>query len=230
MFAMMKTLITGSAARNEAKLRDHYALELIDQKIRETETGLKAAKATLATQIQRVRSETKQNDMLTTRISDLTKRTQKAVDAGDMGLAQDAAAAIADLENEQVTRKATLERLNHQIERLRLSVEKSQRRLVDLKQGAMTAKAVRSEQTANTAIARNLPSAPAREAQELIDDVLAKDSPSDLDEVYDEIDQGLTHSNIEDRLGNAGHGDKTKVSSADVLARFSNGTKKAKKS
>ncbi len=229
MFTMMKTLFAGSAARNEAKLRDHYALDLIDQKIRETETTLKAAKATLASQIQRSRSETAQRDALNTRIKDLVSRAQQAMEAGDKNLAHDAAAAIADMENEAAVRTNTLTSLNQQIERIHLAVEKSQRRLIDLKQGAMTAKSVRAEQKTNVAIARSLPNAPAREAQDLIDEVLAKDSPSDLADIFEEIEDNVTHKTIEERLGDAGFGSKSKVSAEDVLARFSNSHRKAKK-
>ncbi|MCP4820531.1 MAG: PspA/IM30 family protein, partial [Shimia sp.] len=44
MFGTLKTLIAGSNARAEENLRDHFAIELIDQKIREAGENLKAAK------------------------------------------------------------------------------------------------------------------------------------------------------------------------------------------
>ena len=220
MFAMFKTLVAGNAARSEAKLRDHYALDLIDQKIRETEAALKAAKATLAMQIQRLRAESNQFDIITARIKSLIERTRKAITADNAPLAHDGATAIAELENEATVRNTTIERLKHQIERIRLSVEKAQCKVVDLKQGYISAKSVRSEQAASTAVARTLPNAPAREAQELIDEVLAKDSPSDLADIYEEIEDRVSHKSIEERMGDAGFGDKLKVSAADVLARF----------
>ncbi len=224
MLSILKTLSKGATARNEAKLRNHYALDLIDQKIRETETALKMAKATLASQIQRSRAETRQLDQLRVRITDVTKRAQAAFDTGHQELATDAAKAVADLENEQAVRSATLTSLDQQIQRLRLNLEKSQRNLVDLRQGALMAKSVRSEQQANAAITRAMPATPAREARELIDDVLAKDSPAELDEIFEEVVESLNHSTIEDRLGQAGYGPKTRISGADVLARFSAGT------
>ncbi len=45
MFATLKTLVAGSSARANERLRDHYSLELIDQKIREAQGALKAAKS-----------------------------------------------------------------------------------------------------------------------------------------------------------------------------------------
>lgn len=220
MISILKTLATGASAKNEARLRNHYALDLIDQKIRETETGLNSAKSTLATQIQRSRSETRQLSALDHRIADVTKRARKAFEVGQSELAQDAAQAIADLENERSLRRATLDALGSQIERLRLRVEKSQRDLVDLKQRALTARSVRTEQQASTAIAASLPGAPVREAHALIDEVLDQDSPTELDDIFQELDDGISHASIEDRLGQAGFGPKSRISADDVLARF----------
>jgi phage shock protein A len=64
MFKTLSTLIAGVNARSEDRVRDAFAIELIDQKIREAEQSLKAAKATLASLIQRQRSEERQRDTL----------------------------------------------------------------------------------------------------------------------------------------------------------------------
>jgi phage shock protein A len=220
MMSILKTLAVGASARNEAKLRNHYALDLIDQKIRETETGLKNAKTTLASQIQRSRAETRNLAGLDKRIADVTERGRKAFEAEQSSLAHEAAQAIADMENERGLRRTTLDRLNKQIERLRLQIEKSQRGLIDLKQRAMMARSVRTEQQANVAIAGSLPGAPAREARELIDEVLDKDSSTELDEIFEELEDGISHTTIEERLGQAGIGGKSQISADDVLARF----------
>ena len=68
MFKTLATLINGQNARAEDRVRDAFAIELIDQKIRETENSLRAAKATLASLIQRQRSEEKQHAALKMRI------------------------------------------------------------------------------------------------------------------------------------------------------------------
>ncbi len=64
-FKTFSTLIAGVNARSEDRVRDAFAIELIDQKIREAEQSLNAAKATLASLIQRLRSEALQHDTLT---------------------------------------------------------------------------------------------------------------------------------------------------------------------
>ena len=153
MFKTVSTLLIGANARAEERVRDAFAIELIDQKIREAEAQLKAAKTTLASLIQRQRSEDQHRQGLQTRITALTNRAKAALDADNMHLAEEAAAAIAQLENELQIRDATLSRLDQKILRLRTSIETSQRRIVDLKQGAIQARAVRREQTIQSRMA-----------------------------------------------------------------------------
>ena len=83
MFGTLRTLIAGSNARAEERLRDHYSIELIEQKIREATTSVKTAKVSLAGLIQRKRSEERQVETLETRISDLVTRTKAAVKSGE---------------------------------------------------------------------------------------------------------------------------------------------------
>ena len=44
MFAVIRTLFEGAGARAEEQLRDRYAVDLLEQKIRESEAALAAAK------------------------------------------------------------------------------------------------------------------------------------------------------------------------------------------
>ena len=119
MFKTLATLINGQNARAEDRVRDAFAIELIDQKIRESENSLRAAKATLASLIQRQRSEEKQHAALKTRISDLTKRAKDALDNDREDMAAEAARAIANMENELTVRTETLDRLDQKVMRLR---------------------------------------------------------------------------------------------------------------
>ncbi len=64
MFGTLKTLIVGANARAEEQVRDVYAIELIDQKVREASANLKAAKVALAGLIQRERGELRQIETL----------------------------------------------------------------------------------------------------------------------------------------------------------------------
>lgn len=221
MISIMKTLFTGANARAEDRLKDTFALELIDQKIRETETQLKAAKATLASLVQRQRSEQRQFDGLQARIATMMDRTRDALASNRQDLATEAASAIATMENEANLRQDTLNRLDHQVLRLRNSVETAHRRIIDLKQGAISAKAIKREQTIQTKIHSTIgQTSSADEAEELIARVVGKDDPFEQSQILAEINASLNHTNLEDRMSAAGFGDATKTTGADVLARF----------
>ncbi|NNF91152.1 MAG: PspA/IM30 family protein, partial [Boseongicola sp.] len=71
MFATLRVLFDGERARTEDRLKDTYAIELIEQRIREAESNLSSAKLTLASLIQRRRSERRLTDTLDKRIATL---------------------------------------------------------------------------------------------------------------------------------------------------------------
>ncbi len=221
MFGTLKTLINGANARAEDRLRDAYSIELIDQKIREAEQNLKAAKLTLASLIQRQRSETRQIDTLKKRVDDLMTRATLALSDKRQDLAQSAAQAIADLENETVLRSQTVDRLEARILRLRQTVELASRRILDLKQGAISARAVRREQGLQARMNRHLGGeSPMDEAEGLINRVMKQDDPFEQSEILQEIESGLDHTNIAERMEEAGYGPKTRATASDVLARI----------
>ncbi|MBQ1203828.1 MAG: PspA/IM30 family protein, partial [Loktanella sp.] len=192
MFKTLATLIQGQHARTEDRVRDAFAIELIDQKIRESEHSLRAAKATLASLIQRQRSEEKQHAGLKTRISDLTRRAQDALARDREDMATEAARAIAAMENELTLRADTLARLDQKVMRLRTSIEAGHRRIIDLKQGAIQARAVRREQDIQMRMHRSgvTPSS-VDEAEELIARVLGRDDPFERSEILADINRDL---------------------------------------
>ena len=222
MFKTLSTLIAGVNARTQDRVRDAFAIELIDQKIRDAETHLAAAKSTLVSLIQRQRSEARQKETLTGRVADLTRSTHAALKANEMALATEGAEAIAMMENELAIRAATLTRLEAQILRLRASIDVGNRRIIDLKQGALQARAVRHEQDIQSRLTTSLsgPSA-AQEAADLIARVLGRDDPFEQGQILAEIDADLNKTNLADRMADSGFGPATKVTAAQVLARFS---------
>ena len=221
MFAAIRTLMKGTSARAEESLRDHFAVELLEQKIRESEAALSASKETLAALILRERNEKAMLEKVRASIADLEERTTSALSAGDEALAGEAAAAIAELENERENREATVERLAEKVSRLRLSVEKAHRRITDLRQGMIQARAIDAEAKAQGKLNRTLgANTSIREAQDLLDNILERDDPFEAGRVLDEIDDGLNHTSMRDRLADAGHGARSKHTADDVLARL----------
>ena len=220
MFKTLSTLIVGANARAEDRVRDAFAIELIDQKIREAEGSLKAAKATLASLIQRQRSENAQRTTLQRRIADLTTRAQEALDAKNEDMALQAAEAIAQMENELTLREETCARLEQKVMRLRNSIENGHRRIIDLKQGAIQARAVRREQDIQMKLGSISQTSASEEAEELIARVIGKDDPFEQSQIVAEINRDLNQGGIIDRMADAGYGDPTRATAQDVLNRL----------
>lgn len=226
MLKTLATLIQGQNARAEDRVRDAFAIELIDQKIRESESSLRAAKATLASLIQRQRSEEKQNAALKNRIADLTRRAKDALENDREDMAQEAGRAIANMENEMTVRAETLDRLEQKIIRLRSSIEAGHRRIIDLKQGAIQARAVRREQTIQMRMVKSgAHETSVEEAEELIARVLGRDDPFERSEIISEINRDLSGGSIADRMADAGFGPATRATADDVLARLKSSKK-----
>ncbi len=219
MFNTLNTLLKGSQARANDRMRDHFAIDLIDQKIREADGSLKAAKATLASLILRHRSESKQIEALDKRIINLTSRAKAALDDDREDMATEAAIAIAQMENESTLRCETANRLEAKITRLRHSVEAAHRRIIDLKQSAVAAKAVQAEQKMQARLAPGTETS-FEEAEELIARVMGRDDPFEQGEVLRDINAALKHEDIGDKLADEGYGPTTKSTAADVLARL----------
>lgn len=221
MLTTLRLLFNGERARTEARLKDAYAVELIEQRIREAEANLSSAKLTLASLIQRKRSETRLADTLDSRIKTLEGRAREALDADRHDMAAEAAQSIADMENERRIRGETIERLENRIEQLQRSVETAHRRIVDLKQGAITARAVRREQTMQKRLNRTLAgTSAADEAEELIRRVVDQDDPFEQSEILRGIDRGLSGQHADDKLADAGFGTPNRVTADAVLDRL----------
>ena len=221
MFATLRVLFDGERARAEDRLKDTYAVELIEQRIREAESNLSAAKLTLASLIQRKRSEERLAETLGTRIKTLEGRAREALKAKREELAKEAAQSIADMENERQVRRNTIERLESRIGQLQGSVEAAHRRIIDLRQGAITARAVRREQAIQKRLNRTVASTSAAdEAEALIKRVVDQDDPFEQSEILRGIDRQLSGESADEKLADAGFGDPTKVTAKSVLDRL----------
>lgn len=220
MFKTLSTLIAGANARGEDRVRDAFAIELIDQKIRDADGSLRAAKSTLASLIQRQRAEEAQRSTLQRRLSDLTDRAKTALDEDREDLAMQAAEAIAQMENELAVRTETLHRLDQKVLRLRTSIEAGHRRIIDLKQGAIQARAVRKEQSIQMRMTSTSGTSSVEEAEQLIARVLGRDDPFEKTEILTEINEDLNNTGLIDRMADAGMGDPTRSTAKDVLSRL----------
>ncbi len=104
---------------------------------------------------------------------------------------------------------------------LRQSVDTAHRRIIDLKQGAVTARAMRKEQGIQRTVNRHLNGdSPFEEAEALISRVMGEDDPFEQGEILREIDGGLDHGDIADRMADAGFGRAGKATAASVMDRL----------
>lgn len=222
MFSTLKTLIVGANVRAEERVRDIYSIELIEQKIREATHGLKGAKVSLAGLMQRKRAEERQVDALAERVADLETRAREALAADRPDLAQEAATAIAAMENELTMRRDTVRRLEARVVRLDGSVSAAHRRLEDLKQGAIAARAIKREQAMQMRLGHTGDGmgGAMEEAEDLIQRVMGADDPFERSEILRDINRGLNHEDVADRMAAEGIGSSTKSTAADVLARL----------
>lgn len=224
MLRLMETIIRGRLAQAEDQATDRHAEVLIEQKIREAQAALRSGKTTLASLIQQERIERRALDTLEKRIADMTQRAEAALADRREDLALQAAAAIADMENEARVRRDTLQRLEERMTRLRHSLEQANRRIIDLKQGAIGARAVARERRAQAQLSHGTALPHIAEAEELIARVLNADDPFERDEIRREIDAQLDKTDLAEALGAAGYGGKSKTDAQDVLARLKKST------
>ena len=221
MLKILNTLLLGKTARAEEALQDRFGLDLIDQKVREAEAAMRAAKSQLALLIQRERTEMRLLAQLDGRLSDLSKRASEALSAERDDLASDACAAIAEMENERAVRRNSLAHIQGQAIRLRRAVEAGHRRMIDLRQGALRARALRREQDMQSRLgATARAQSAAREAVDLVARVLDRDCPGEQAEILAELEAGIPNESPIHRLATAGFGPKLKSSAADVMARL----------
>lgn len=214
-------MLDGAGAKAEDRLKDQFAVDLLAQRIRDAEAGLACAKQTLASLIVRQRAEQASLDQLDRRIADLETRTRSALAAGAEALAHDGASAIAELENEREVRRTTVRSLTEKTLRIRLSLEQAHRRIVDLNQGMISARAIDAEQKAQRRLNRSIGrTASLNEAEALLARIRERGDPFEEASILDEIDAGLSQEAIRGKLEEAGHGPSTKVRAQDVLERL----------
>lgn len=221
MLRTLNTLMRGVAARQEEALTDRFAVDLLDQKVRECETNLKAAKATLAALISKQRTEERQLNAVKAQVSDLTQRAEEALQAGAEEMVLKAAQAIADLENEVATRQKCYDSVSARVERMKLSLERAHRRVLDLRQAATVARATDRERKAQARFSNTIVrTSTVTEAEELVDRIMGQSDPFEEDQILSEIDADLSGTGARDDLAEAGFGPKLKTSADDVLARL----------
>ena len=223
MWKLMRTIALGRKARAEQAIETANAAVIIEQKLREAESSHGRSKRALASLIVTIENEERALAALDNRLAELTDRTRSALEAGDDDLAASAAELVAQLENERRVRQDTLDRARSRAARMRLSIERTHRKLVDLRQGLITARAVeRERQSLGSTTGRSTDSALAaiREGEAVLQRLMGSEDPVGVDAQVDRIEDELSGRAVEERLADAGHGDPLRVRAQDVLSRL----------
>jgi len=133
----------------------------------------------------------------------------------------DAARLLADLENERDVRERTLESSREKAGRIRLNIEKTHRRLIDLRQGLLTAQSIEIERGAIRQMKGDMSASSAiHEGEAVLKRLINGQDPIEIMEAYEEVESQISGENIMDRLAESGFGKSDKINALDVLARF----------
>ncbi|WP_323761353.1 PspA/IM30 family protein [Maricaulis sp.] len=221
---MFTTLVSLFRARSESSrqsLETENAALLIEQNIRDAEKGHDAAKRSLAQLILRERQEDTALQALTARRQDMEARTRDALKAGMEALAGDGANALADLDNENTARTNALTRTRSSARRLRLLLEKTDRRLTDLRQGLVTAQALEDERRGGTALQGSLSGLGAlMEGEAVLKRALAALDAGGFADILDDINADLSGDGLIERMADQGFGASVKARGDDILNRI----------
>jgi phage shock protein A len=215
MWKVVVAAILGRAARVETAAEPHDAAYILERKIEEVAGQFAAAKRGLAALLERADSEAKSLDYLDLRIADLEPRLRAALEAGDGTRAAEAAGRLAELESLRAIRFEMRRSLEQTAERLRLAIERAQRRLADLRQGLSAARAIEAERKGRKAGA-SAADAPFNDA---VRRLLADEDGESLETIA-EMQADPSGASVIERLSRAAFETAQEIRAEDVLARL----------
>jgi len=230
MMKTLRTIFLGRMGRAEDALETENATIIIEQKVREAEHGHAMAKRGLVTLIARSKSERKALDLIEGRIDDLESRIKAAMVAGKHALAENAAKLLAELENERTIRQHTLTNAEDKSARIRLAIEKTQRQLIDLKQGLITARSIEAERRAVAHVKGDISANSAiAEGEAVLARLIGGVDPVEEINALEELEADLSGRSMIDRMAEAGFGAAEKIRASDVLSRLKDEMNASKK-
>lgn len=221
MFSTLMTIVRGETARTRERIENQNAVVILEQKIREAETSHDRAKRALARLILKARNEDRQINALSARQDDLESRIKQALKAELDDLANEAAGHLARMENEQNVRNQARRRTQLSIERLRHMIDHGQGRIVELKQGMISVKAIAAERASLSDIKGDLSGMAAlMEGEKVLERFLDQPDPFEEMEIFDDINADLTGDALIDRLAAEGCGEGQTCDAAAILTRL----------
>lgn len=221
MFNTLVTILRGRTERVRDQIQDDHTVLILEQKIREASSGHERAKRALAGTILRERNEGRALASVNARIADLETRVVAALKADMDAFASEGADAIAELEHECDVRRKTLERTRLAAQRLRLAIEKTDRRLIELRLGLTTARSIEAERRSSGELRGDFAGMAAIvEGEAVLKRALERtDTVEELD-ILDQIDAELSGQDLTERMAAQGLGAKLRTSGDEILDRL----------
>ena len=223
---MLKTLVTlvrGRTAMVAEELRDHNALLILDQQMRDATGALDRAKKALAIAIAQESQEQQRQDATLASIADLETRAIAAIEAGREELATETAEAIATLEAERDASSAARILFAAEITKLKGQFLQQQMRLSQLERGRRIARAAEAVRVARRGRIEGAPvfAGTLAEAEATLARLREHQVAADAAEVaFDRLDAATSPGAVAEKLSAEGFGPRLKPNAADVLARL----------
>lgn len=222
IWAKMMTALRGGVNEVGEAVVDSQALRILDQEVRDASEELKQSKDSLAAIMARQKLAEENSNKFKKDIKEHEGYAIKALDKGDEALAREVASKIADLENRLEEEQNAAKGYKQSVDKLRLTIQQTERNIKRLKQQVDTVKATESVQRAQAAVAERHSGSHSklRTAMDSLDRIKEKQALKDAQmAAAAEMAEDSVDNSLQTRLQEAGIAPGEK-SADDVLARL----------
>ncbi|WP_404471887.1 PspA/IM30 family protein [Vreelandella venusta] len=222
MLSKIMTALRGKANETGQAVVDSQALRILDQEIRDSENHLGQSKTELTRLMGQRQLNSNKADTLESKIAELEKSAEAALDKGEEALAVEVAERMVALQEDLEAERAIVSEYDASIEKLRSAIRGTDNQLRQLKQQVSVVKATESAQKAQSAVAarhsgQNSAMGSAMESLERIKERQQLNSAQM--QAADDMAAEESGSSLEARLKAAGIGGQERKAH-DVLARL----------
>ncbi|EHJ94807.1 PspA/IM30 family protein [Vreelandella boliviensis] len=222
MLSKIMTALRGKATETGQTVVDSQALRILDQEIRDSENHLSQSKTELTRLMGQRQLNSNKADTLESKIAELEKSAEAALDKGEEALAVEVAERMVALQDDLEAERAIVSEYDASIEKLRGAIRSTDNQLRQLKQQVSVVKATESAQKAQSAVAsrhsgQNSAMSSAMESLERIKERQQLNSAQM--QAADDMAAEESGSSLEARLKAAGVGGQNRKAD-DVLARL----------
>ncbi|OJA05698.1 PspA/IM30 family protein [Halomonas sp. QHL1] len=222
MLSKIMTALRGKATETGQTVVDSQALRILDQEIRDSENHLSQSKTELTRLMGQRQLNSNKADTLESKIAELEKSAEAALDKGEEQLAVEVAERMVALQDDLEAERAIVSEYDASIEKLRGAIRGTDNQLRQLKQQVSVVKATESAQKAQSAVAsrHSGQNSAMSSAMESLDRIKERQQLNSAQmQAADEMAAEESGSSLEARLKAAGVGGQERKAD-DVLARL----------